>query len=39
MKVTRIIHPVGQGGFYTETLSNDTQEATFVYDLTRRKRR
>ena len=32
MKVTRIIHPVGQGGFYTETLSNDTQEATFVYD-------
>lgn len=32
MKVTRIIHPVGQGGFYTETLSNGTQEATFVYD-------
>lgn len=32
MKITRIIHPVGQGGFYTETLSNGTQEATFVYD-------
>lgn len=32
MKITRIIHPVGQGGFYTETLSNETQEATFVYD-------
>ena len=32
MEVTRIIHPVGQGGFYTETLSNGNQEATFVYD-------
>lgn len=32
MEVTRIIHPVGQGGFYTETLSNGTEEATFVYD-------
>ncbi|MBR4918901.1 MAG: MBL fold metallo-hydrolase [Bacteroidales bacterium] len=32
MKVTRIIHPVGQGGFYTETFSDDQQEATFVYD-------
>ena len=32
MKVTRIIHPVGQGGFYTETFSNGTEEKTFVYD-------
>ena len=32
MEVTRIIHPVGQGGFYTETLSTGKQEATFVYD-------
>lgn len=32
MKVTRIIHPVGQGGFYTETLSNGKEEKTFVYD-------
>ena len=32
MEVTRIIHPVGQGGFYTEALSNGNQEATFVYD-------
>ena len=32
MKVTRIIHPVGQGGFFTETLSEGKKEATFVYD-------
>ena len=32
MKVTRIIHPVGQGGFYSETFYNGEQEATFVYD-------
>ncbi len=32
MKLTRIIHPVGQGGFYSETFSNGEQEATFVYD-------
>jgi hypothetical protein len=32
MKVTRVIHPIGQGGFYTETLSNGHQTKTFVYD-------
>lgn len=32
MKVTRIIHPIGQGGFYTETLSNEKQTKNFVYD-------
>lgn len=32
MEVTRIIHPIGQGGFYTETLSNGHQTKTFVYD-------
>ena len=32
MKVTRIIHPIGQGGFYTETLSNGKQTKNFVYD-------
>lgn len=32
MKITRIIHPIGQGGFYTETLSNGTQTKNFVYD-------
>lgn len=32
MEVTRIIHPVGHGGFYTETFPNGTEESTFVYD-------
>lgn len=32
MKVTRIIHPIGQGGFYTETLTNGEQTKNFVYD-------
>ena len=32
MKVTRIIHPIGQGGFYTETHTNGNQTKTFVYD-------
>ena len=33
MKLTRIIHPVGQGAFYTETLYNDNTESfNMVYD-------
>ena len=33
MELTRIIHPVGQGGFYTETLkNNDEDEFNVVYD-------
>lgn len=32
MDITRIIHPIGQGGFFTETLSNGHQTKTFVYD-------
>lgn len=32
MKLTRIIHPVGQGGFYTETLRQREQEVNIVYD-------
>jgi len=32
LKVTRIIHPIGQGGFYTETLSYEKQTKNFVYD-------
>lgn len=32
MKVTRIIHPIGQGGFYTETLNDGGNEITVVYD-------
>lgn len=33
MKLTRIIHPVGQGGFYTETLKNKQgNEFNVVYD-------
>lgn len=32
MELTRIIHPVGQGGFYTETLKNRDGEYNVVYD-------
>ena len=33
MELTRIIHPVGQGGFYTETLKNNNgDEFNVVYD-------
>ena len=33
MKVTRVIHPIGQGGFYTETLcDNNDKEINVVYD-------
>lgn len=32
MKVTRIIHPIGQGAFYTEKLSNGSDEINVVYD-------
>lgn len=32
MKVTRIIHPIGQGGFYTETLCDNNNEINVVYD-------
>ena len=32
MKITRIIHPIGQGGFYSETLKEGDQEVTVVYD-------
>ena len=32
MKVSRIIHPIGQGVFYIESLSNDYQEVNVVYD-------
>lgn len=33
MKVTRVIHPIGQGGFYTETLcDNNNNEINVVYD-------
>ena len=32
MKITRIIHPIGQGGFYSETLKEGGQEITVVYD-------
>ena len=32
MKFTRIIHPIGQGGFYTETLSRRKEEINIVYD-------
>lgn len=32
IKLTRIIHPVGQGGFYTETLRQGEQEFNIVYD-------
>ena len=34
MKITRVIHPIGQGAFYTETISDDKGKAFFnvVYD-------
>jgi len=32
MKITRIIHPIGQGAFYTEKLSNGSNEINVVYD-------
>lgn len=32
MRLTRVIHPVGQGGFYTETLINGDQKINIVYD-------
>ena len=32
MKLTRIIHPIGQGGFYTETLSEGNQTIEIIYD-------
>lgn len=32
MKVIRMIHPVGQGGFYTETLCNGNSTIKTVYD-------
>ncbi len=32
MKITRIIHPVGQGGFYSEWLYDEGKEITVIYD-------
>lgn len=33
MELTRVIHPIGQGGFYTETLKNNNgDEFNVVYD-------
>lgn len=32
MKLTRTIHPIGQGGFYTETLKDGDDEINVVYD-------
>ncbi len=32
MNITRIIHPIGQGGFYTETLSDGEKVVNIVYD-------
>ncbi len=32
MEIIRTIHPVGQGGFYTETLESDSDKHTVVYD-------
>lgn len=32
MKLTRTIHPIGQGGFYTETLEEDGEKINVVYD-------
>lgn len=39
LKMTRTIHPVGQGAFYSETFSNDDNHALFtaVYDCGGRK--
>ncbi len=32
MELTRTIHPIGQGGFYTETLKDGDDEINVVYD-------
>ena len=32
MELTRTIHPVGQGGFYTETFRGGKEEVNVVYD-------
>ena len=32
MELTRIIHPVGQGGFYSETFKYDSEEINVIYD-------
>ena len=32
MELTRIIHPVGQGGFYSETLRSGSNEINVIYD-------
>ncbi len=32
MKLTRTIHPIGQGGFYTETLEEGGEKINVVYD-------
>ena len=34
MELTRVIHPIGQGGFYTETFKDDNDKEVFnvVYD-------
>lgn len=32
MELTRIIHPVGQGGFYSETLKYGSDEINVIYD-------
>ena len=32
MKLTRIIHPIGQGGFYSESLKDGKKEFTMIYD-------
>ena len=32
MELTRTIHPVGQGGFYSETLQENGKEVNMVYD-------
>lgn len=32
MKVTRIIHPIGQGGFYSETLKENGKVINVIYD-------
>ena len=32
MRLTRTIHPVGQGGFYSETIQDNGNETTIIYD-------
>lgn len=32
MELTRIIHPIGQGGFYSEKLVDDGKEINVIYD-------